>query len=121
MTGKLTVEQLAQLRRFAAEQATRSAAGREWLARVRPVAAELERIYSGQPTVRDRIERALALAAPLVQSPETRITDDVLHATGEALTAIEKSASPELSLITNDARRELKQAGDKTLREVFGL
>jgi hypothetical protein len=120
MRGNLTHEQAAQLRGFVAG-ATASTIGRRWLALLRPVAPELVRLYSGNRVVQERVDHALAAASRLVESPQTRVTDDVLHAAGAALTAIATLAGPELGQVTEAARNELRQAGGRTLREIFGL
>src|SRR4051794_18773980 len=121
MSEPLTLEQVAELRRFATHEAADSALGREWMGRVRPVGLELAGLYAGRPRVRDGVEHALALTAPLVRSREARVTDDVLHALRAALAEIDRSASPRLRALTDAARGELRDAGGKTLREVLGL
>lgn len=121
MTPLVTIGQIAQLRRFAGEEASGTETGRTWIDRVRPVAPELVRLYSAQPAVRERIERALALAVPLVRSPQKRVSDDVVRAVNAALAAIDKSASQELRAVTRAARSELKGAAGRTLRDVFGV
>lgn len=120
MTRPATVEQVVSVRRFAAVQAAGTAAGREWLQRVRPVAPELVRLYSGLPRVREHVDVALARAAKLVQSPQASIGADDIRAFESALSAIEAAASPELRAFTGAVVDELPRASGRTLRDAIG-
>jgi hypothetical protein len=121
MSEQLTIEQVARLRRFCSTEAAQSPNGREWLQRARVHAPELVRLYSGRSLVRRRVERALAHAAVLVDSPGAVVDDRTAHAFDAALTAIETTASDELRRLAGAARRELHRASGKTLREVLTL
>lgn len=118
MNGRATADQVALLRRFIAERAAASPVGAHWLARVRPVAPELVTLYSGMRQVRDHVDRALALAVPLISGNEN-VTQHVVSAFDQALTALDKSASPALRSVTQEARQALSQATGKTLQQVL--
>lgn len=119
MTGVLTVEQVALLRRFVAERAAGTDIGAHWLARVRPVAPELVNLYSGIRQLQERVDHALALAVPLVWRDE-RVTDPIVRAFEQALSVLDTSASPALRSVTQEARRALTEATGKTLVQLLG-
>jgi hypothetical protein len=121
MSERLTIEQVARLRRFCSTEGAQSPTGREWLKRARVHAAELVRLYSGRPHVRSRVERALAHAAMLVDSPGAVVDDRITDTFDAALTAIETTATDELRRLAVAARRELHRASGKTLREALTL
>jgi hypothetical protein len=119
MTATLTTEQISRVRRFAAEEAACTAAGRDWLERLSPVALELVALYSGLPRVRDRVDTALARTARLVESPRARIEHDDVRAFESALNTVQAAASPELRSLTRAVADELHQAAGKPLRDVL--
>jgi hypothetical protein len=119
MTATLTAEQVGRVRRFVVEEVASTAAGRDWLERLRPVALELVALYSGLPRVRDRVDTAVARAARLVESPRPRIEHDDVRAFESALSTVHAAAGPELRSLTRAVADELHQAAGKPLREVL--
>ena len=62
----------------------------------------------------------MARAAALVESREGVIGDEVVRAFEEMLDALDLGARRALSDLTQAARRELRLARGKTIRDVFG-
>jgi hypothetical protein len=117
----LTVEQVALVRRFVVTEAATTPLGRTWLRRLRPAAADIVRLYSGQARVRAHVERAAAVVAELVRTPDRRVDDDVVTVLTAAPDALGTSASPALADVVAAARDDLRASRGRTVREAFGL
>jgi hypothetical protein len=122
--AQVTAEQVERLRRFANEEAARTARGRHWLQLLRSHQQELLHRYAASPALQARIDQALGQAAALVESLDTdrpRVVDDDAVATVEAvLTELDTRASPDLRQATTTLRRDLQTARGRTIREALG-
>lgn len=121
MSNELDGEQMQRLRRFGLEEVARSEKGRIWIERMQTHGPELTRLYSGRSVVQQRSERALAHAAALVGSHKAVVGDEIVNAFDEMLDAVDAGASLELRRLTKTARRELRQARGKTIRDALGI
>jgi hypothetical protein len=124
LMARVTAEQVERLRRFADEEAARTARGRHWLQLLRSHQQELLARYAASPALRAHIDQALGQAAALVESLETdrpRVVDDDAVATVDAvLTELDTRASPDLRQATETLRRDLQAARGGTIREALG-
>ena len=120
----LTVAQVKVLRRFAAEEASRTRQGRRWLELLRIHQEELFQRYAASPTLRRHIDQASAEAASLIESLDSnhpRVIDQAaIDQVRTALTELDTQGSAELRGATAEIRQDLQAALGKTILQALG-
>ena len=120
----LTVVQATALRRFAADEASRTRPGRRWLALLGAHQQELSQRYAASPALRRHVDQACRDAVALIESlgsDRPRVIDaSVIASVQAALTELETQGSAGLRGAITEIRRDLQAALGQTIRQALG-
>lgn len=120
----LTDEQLGDLRRFRDEELAVTARGQRWLAWLDAHAAEVLRLVADDRRLREAVEKALVGATAVVESRHGArpavVDDDLVAAVDRVLSVLGERGSPALQKVLPAARRDLRGARGKTVRQLVG-
>jgi hypothetical protein len=120
----LTVAQATELRRFAADEASRTQRGRHWLALLGAHQQELSQRYAASPALRRHADQAAGEAVALIESLDSgrpRVIDEsVINSVQAVLTELETLGSAGLRSAITEIRRDLRAAVGQTIRQALG-